>query len=187
MRVDRKAILIILILLSVFSIHCFAAIPPEQTTLDIHQVSAVSADPEITKEEIAAMIPTDIPDGSSEGTVSKMVLDKSLKAALKSDFVKNSSVKHTADSLKEGLNTEMAIGGSPTDPTAIQHKFKLKVDPMQAQAKIQYSGFLNASTTYHSGDVLCEITEDYHSYKLNLSHLVNDTEQLSLLQIQWAW
>ncbi len=187
MRADLKAIFIILVLLILFSINSFAAIPSEQKMLDIYQVMPVAPEPAITQESVAAVIPTDIPVGASNSTVGKMVLDKTLKSALKSDAVKSSSLGQTADSLKDGLNTEMAIGGDPTDPTSVKHKFKVKVDPIQTKAKLQYTGFVNASATYDSGDAQFEITEDFEAYKLNLVHTTNETEDLSLVQVQWAW
>jgi hypothetical protein len=187
MRAETKVIIIILVLLGLFSVNSFAAIPPEQTNLNIYEVLAVAPHSDISEAQVEAVIPTDIPNGASSGTVSKMVLDRSLKSALKSDFIKSSPAGKTADTLKDGLNTEMALGGSPTDPTATQHKFKFKIDPIQAKGKIQYSGYLNASATYHGKDALYEITEDFHSYKLNLIHQINETEALSLVQLQWGW
>lgn len=187
MRTDYKAILVILVLLILFSINSFAAVPVEQKTLDINQVLAVAPTAKITHESVAAVIPTDIPAGSSEGTVSKMVLDKALKSALKSDFVRSSSVAQTADNLKDGINTEMSIGADPANPHATQHKFKVKLDPVQTRARVQYTGFVNASATFDSGDSKFEITEDFEDYRLNLVHTSNDTEDLSMVQVHIPW
>lgn len=187
MKANTRDLLVILALLTIFSVNCFAAIPPEQKNLDINEIAPVAPQPDITQAQVAAVIPTDIPVGATNGRVGKMVMDKALKSALKSDVVKSSSIGQTADSLKDGLNTEMAIGGDPTDPTAIQHKFKVKVDPIQSRAKLQYSGFVDASATYDSGDSKVEISEHFASYKLNISHSSNSTEDLSLVQVQWDW
>lgn len=187
MKIDFKATLIILVLLILFSINSFAAIPVEQTSLDINQVMAVAPESKITHESVAAIIPTDIPSGSSEGTVSKMVLDKALKSALKSDMVRKSSAGQAADSLKDGINTEMALGADPADPEAVQHKFKVKVDPIQTRAKLQYTGFFKAAAEYRNGDSSVEIYEDFESYRLNLVHTTNDEEALSLVQVQIPW
>ena len=187
MRADFKAIFIILGLLILFSINSFAAIPSEQKMLDIYQVMPVAPDAVITGETVAAIIPTDIPDGASGGTVGRMVADKALKAALKSDFVKKSSVGQTADNLKDGLNTEMAVGGDPLDPTSVKHKFKVKVDPIQTRARLQYTGYANVSASYDSGDAQYQITEDFETYRLNLTHTSNQTEELSLVQIEMPW
>lgn len=147
----------------------------------------VTASPIITESQVAAIVPTDIPAGATNGTVGKMVMDRALKSALKSDFIKSSSVGQTADSLKDGLNTEVAIGGDPSDPTSIKHKFKVKIDPIQERAKLQYSGYVDASASYDNGDSVIEINEHFASYTLNISHTSNDTEDLSLVQLQWAW
>jgi hypothetical protein len=143
--------------------------------------------PIITENQVEAIIPTDIPAGATNGTVGKMVMDKMLKSALKSDFIKKSSVGQTADSLKDGLNTEMAIGGDPKDPTSIKHKFKVKVDPIQERAKLQYTGYVDAVASYDKGVAVFEINEHFDMYTLNISHTNNETEELSLIQLQWAW
>jgi len=187
MKANTRDLLIILFLLTLFSVNCFSAIPPEQKNLDIHEVLEAMPQPLITESQVAAIVPTDIPAGATNGTVGKMVLDKALKSALKSDFIKSSSVGQTADSLKDGLNTEMAIGGDPTDPTSIKHKFKVKVDPIQERAKLQYSGYVDASASYDKGAAVFEINEHFDMYTLNISHTSNQTEDLSLVQLQWAW
>lgn len=187
MKADLKAIFIILALLILFSINSFAAIPSEQKMLDIYQVLPVAQDSFITQETVAAIVPTDIPDGSSEGTVGKMVADKALKAALKSDFVKKSSVGQTADNLKDGINTEVAIGGDPADPTSVKHKFKMKLDPIQTRARLQYSGYANVSASFDEGESEFKVTEDFNTYKVNLVHTSNEEENLSIVQIEMPW
>ncbi len=187
MKASIKDLILILGLLTLFSVNAFSAIPPEQTNLNIHAYIELAAPSRITNSDVAAIIPTDIPEGASEGTVSKMVLDKALKSALKSDYVRSSSVAQTADSLKDGINTEMAIGGDSNDPDAVQHKFKMKLDPIQTRARIQYSGFFNASASFDKGDSKVEIHENFDKYQLNLVHQVNDIEALSIVQLQFNW
>lgn len=187
MKANARDLLVILFLLTLFSVNCFSAIPPEQKNLDIYEVSPVTPQPTITEIQVAAIVPTDIPAGATNGTVGKMVMDQALKSALKSDFVRSSSVAHTADTIKDGLNTEVAIGGDPTDPTAIKHKFKVKIDPIQERAKLQYTGYVDASASYDKGAAVVEIHEHFDMYTLNISHTSNQTEDLSLVQLQWAW
>lgn len=187
MRTDLQAILVILVLLILFSVNSFAAIPVEQKTLDIYQIMPVTPSPKITQESVAAIIPTDIPAGASNGTVGKMVLDKAIKSALKSDLVKSSSVAQTAESLKDGINTEMAIGGDSSDPSAVQHKIKIKVDPIQTRARLQYTGYFKATAAYLDGDKQIEVYEDFDNYRLNITHISNETEDLSLVQVQIPW
>ncbi len=187
MKTDLQAIFVILVLLILFSINSFAAIPVEQKSLDIHQVMAAFPESTVTQEDIAAIIPTDIPAGSSNGTVGKMVLDKAIKSALKSDLVKSSSVAQTAETLKDGINTEMAIGGDSANPDAVQHKIKVKVDPIQTRARLQYTGYFNATAAFDAGDTQVEIYENFENYRLNITHIKNDTEDLSLVQVQIPW
>lgn len=176
-----------MLFLSLFSIHSFAAIPPEQKSFDVYDVMPVAPEPTITEIQIAAIIPTDIPNGASGGMVGKMVIDRTLKSALKSEAVKSSSIGEVAQDIKDGVGTEMALGAPSNDPDAIQHKVKFKLDPLQTRAKIQYSGIINASTSYQHGDVIYEISENFNSYQVNISHKINDTEDLSLVQVQWGW
>lgn len=187
MKANARDLLVILFLLTLFSVNCFSAIPPEQKNLDINEVLRATPPPMITENQIAAVIPTDIPNGATNGTVGKMVMDKALRSALRSDFIKKSSVGQTADTLKDGLNTEMAIGGDPTDPTSIKHRFKVKVDPIQERAKLQYSGYIDASASFDKGTAVFEINEHFDMYTLNISHTNNETEEISLVQIGWAW
>lgn len=187
MKASIKELILILGLLTLFSVNAFSAIPPEQVSLNIHAYIEATAPALITKSHVEAVIPTDIPAGASEGTVSKMVLDKALKSALKSDFIRSSSVAQTADTLKDGINTEMAIGGDPNDPEAIQHKFKVKLDPIQTRARIQYSGYFNATASFDKDDSRVEISEKFYDYQVNFVHQVNDVEALSIVQLQLNW
>src|SRR5690606_33190159 len=106
-----KLIAIIFILL-LLKIRCLGAIPTQQVVLDINAITPVAPQQEITAQDVAKFIPTSLTPTNDGSSVGLKIAKQAAKSLLKSDAIRNSSVGKTAESVKEGLSTEMSAKAS---------------------------------------------------------------------------
>lgn len=181
-------ILTVLKVTILFSPPSFAVIPDEQTVLDINAITAMALQEELTTEDIAKYIPVNMGPTDSSTDVGKRIVKQTTRTLLKSELIKNSSLGKTAESIKEGVNTEIKSAQVNEEQEEIHHKVKFKLDPLKTEAKVTYTGFFNAQSVYEldENSLKIEIKERiFEEYDFVISHDVN--EKTSLMQLRWSW
>lgn len=78
----------------------------------------------------------------------RRMMDRASRRALKSPWLKKSSIGKIADDIKHNLETNVEY----KDEKNIEHKFDFKIAAFQGQAFIQYSGFTKAQLRYDLGN-----------------------------------
>lgn len=125
------------------------------------------------------------PDESSKKVLSKMV-DNSLSYYWENSQLRYSPVGKTAEAVEKKVNLE----ANYKDENNIEHKVSFKVLAMQALAKIEYKGWVNAFLNYDMKSARAEaaLVEALSSKNdLVLSHAVTHSEQKSELSLRWKW
>lgn len=145
-------------------------------------------------EGLNKSVPAYIPPSQSESEVMKFFGDKMIQNWLSSPAVKNSSFGKAATSVEQAMKVEASIPGSPV-PTgsgekSIDHKFSFQYEALQAQAKVEYSGWAKAHFIHDSriGQTALELSEKIFKNKdLVFNHTKTTIENRSFVGLRWAW
>lgn len=133
---------------------------------------------EILPERIAA-------DETSSSFLTKMA-DNSLALYWRNSPLRYSAAGKAVEKAEKKLNLETVY----QDTHQVSHRFNFKVLAIQALAKIQYTGWVNAALNYDlkAARAAAEVTEALSDRNdLVLRHEVSNTEQKSAVSLQWKW
>jgi hypothetical protein len=133
---------------------------------------------EVLPQQIAA-------DETSQSFFSK-VADNSLNLYWRNSPLRHSAAGKAVEKAEKKLNVEAVY----QDSHQISHRFNFKVLAVQALAKIQYTGWVNAALNYDLKDAraAAEVSEPLSDKNdLVLTHEVSNTEQKSAVSLQWKW
>lgn len=148
--------------------------------------------PEKTEaKSLSDMLTVDIlPESISEGETSESFLTKVADNSL-ALYWKNSPIRYTpAGKAVETAEKKLNVQASYRDQNQVDHKFNFKVLALQALAKIQYTGWVNAALNYDlkAARAAAEVTEPLSGKKdLVLSHEVGVGESKSAVSLKWKW
>jgi hypothetical protein len=151
----------------------------------IHPIESANG---IKYADVQKMIPTDL-DPNNQSSVGQRIFDTSLKSAIDSDVFRKSSVGQTATNVEKSMQANISV--SSREPNSIKHEFKLAADPMQAQARINYSGVTNAQLSYHA----TESKMDFEwrepvamiSTDVVYNHVNTPSDRKDLMSLRWSW
>ena len=124
-------------------------------------------------------------DETSESFLSK-VADNSLTLYWKHSPLRHSPAGKAVETAEKKLNVE----ASYKDENNIDHKINFKVLAMQALAKIQYTGWVNAALNYDlkAARAAAEVSEALSEKSdIVLSHEVSKLDQKSGVSLKWKW
>lgn len=132
------------------------------------------------------ILPTQVAaDETSQSFLTK-VADNSLSYYWKNSPLRHSAAGKAVETAEKKLNVEAVY----QDENNINHRFNFKVLAIQALAKIQYTGWVNAALNYDlkSARAAAEVVEPLSDKKdLILSHEIAKGEQKSAVSLQWKW
>lgn len=95
---------------------------------------------------IDKIIPINIEPTRDGSLLFRKIVDHSLNNWLNDPAVKNSAMGRTAHNVQDTMKADMSIRSS--EPNGVDHRFRLTYLAFQNIAKLDYSGYLNASMRY---------------------------------------
>lgn len=177
---------------SVFIAAALAISPAAWATLDVNStrplvVPVTVAPSTITEKDVESIIPTDIQPTTNPNSVATRIADRSLQAWLNSPAVKASALGQTADNMQHKMAANITLQSD--EPEAVAHKFTMQVMALQAMARVQYSGWVNAVFNYdaRAAQSVIELSEKVFDKNLFVNHTSNSREDVSSVGIKWGW
>ena len=154
---------------------------------------------EYKAEDYAKFLPKNLENSQNEAYVANRFGDLALQNIFNSPQVRSSSFGQTATKVEKAMKTEVSINGAPknknkgaavsADP-GIEHKISFQVMALQAQTKLEYKGWTNATLKHdaRAKETGVEISEKvWHNKDLVLSHTKTDVEDKSSVGVRWNW
>ncbi len=176
----------ILTLIFVFSLKGLSDVDLQQThKLDLPKDIS---EPLISGETSKKLQPKTVGVGESGSSVFSKIADNSLSLIWESSNLKKTVVGQAAEKVEKNLKTEMSFTDSSANKT--QHKFSFKVLALQALAKLEYKGWLNAAINYDAkaSKTEAEVSEKIFSRQdIVISHAMTPDESKSQVALRWSW
>ncbi|KHD88976.1 MAG: hypothetical protein OM95_05790 [Bdellovibrio sp. ArHS] len=143
--------------------------------------------PKITKADVAKVIPLDLKEGDSQGTVISRIADRGFSLWFNSKMMKETALGRFAEQTQEKLKTDVVVPAK--DSQGVSHKFSFRVEAFQALAKVEYSGWLKAAFNYDAKASATDIIvkEKFRNKDLFVTHKANKSEDLSMVGVAWSW
>jgi hypothetical protein len=147
-----------------------------------------NTDDKITSKDVEKIIPTDLKETNDMNSVAARIADRGLQAWFNSPQVKESFLGQTANTVQKRMVADISIKGS-NEPQAVEHKVSMQLMALQAAAKIQYTGFLNAVFNYdaRAAESMIEFSEKVFNKDLFVNHTSSSKEDVSSVGIKWGW
>ena len=142
----------------------------------------------LTYKDVQEVVPTDMIPTENAVTVVNKIGDRLMQNWLKSEAVKASAMGKTASTLENAMKAEVKVEKSK--PEGVEHKFSFQFLALQALAKVEYSGWLNASVNYdaRASQTGIELKEKvWNSKDLFINHTVTSIEEVSSMGLRWNW
>lgn len=156
--------------------------------LDASTIHPIESTKGLKYSDVQKIIPTDL-DPNNQGGVGRRILDNSLKNALNSDALKNSSLGRTAASVQESMQTNVSMGSRESN--SVHHEFQFAADPVQVRARIHYSGLTDANLSYHAGESKTdfEMREPVRMIATDIVYNHTDVpgDRRDLMSLRWKW
>jgi hypothetical protein len=142
---------------------------------------------QITSKDVEKIIPTDLQATRDLNKVAARIADRSLQTWFNSSQVQGSSLGQTASKVQRQLASEITLKSD--EPQAVEHKFTIQLMALQAAAKFQYTGFLNAVFNYdvRAAESMVELSEKVFNKDLFVNHTSSSREGVSSVGIKWGW
>ena len=157
----------------------------EDVMLEITKVANQFKSAQVTSKDIEKFVPTDLEAGSSGSQIMARMADRSLQTWFNSEAVQSSMVGQTANSVQQTMKLDAQVKAKE-----IEHKFSMNFLALQASAKVEYTGYLNASLLHNAGAQQTDIQlseKVLNNKKLYVNHSVKPTAQLSVLGVSWSF
>jgi hypothetical protein len=160
--------------------------------------SRISAEPTLPAELVAAyeqakkMEKTDysefVPKGLSDGMNQKAALSKVADSTFKAwwdNSVRDTPVGKSVDHVEKSMKQELII----SDSTEIKHKVNFQFLPFQTTAKMDYSGYIDASLFYVASETKTgiEIFKRVFSQDLVVGHEIVPGDERNRVSLRWTW
>ncbi len=178
--------LFILFLASGLSLKTWARVDIQKTQRFILPNDA--SEPLLSAETSQKILPKNVEKGESGSTVLSEMLDNSFSFWWNNSPAKNTSLGQVADKVDKNLKTEVNFGKSEDQKT--EHKISIKLLAMQALAKIEYTGWVQAALNYDAkaAKTEAEVFENLsQNNDLVVSHTVTSVEKTSAVSLRWNW
>lgn len=143
-------------------------------------------DESLTETYAVKILPSRIASDETSGSFLTKMADNSISLYWKHSPLRHTSAGKAVETAEKKLNVE----ASYKDDNNVDHKFNFKVLAMQALAKIQYTGWVNAALNYDmkAASTAAEISEALSERSdLVISHEISKLDQKSGLSLQWNW
>jgi hypothetical protein len=141
----------------------------------------------ITEKDVEKIIPTDFKTDDDLNRVAARIADRSIQAWFNSADVQASAFGRTATTVQKKMTTDITVKSD--EPQAVEHKFSLQILALQAMAKVQYTGWLNAVFNYDAkaAESMVEFSEKVFNKDLFVNHTSSSKGDVSSVGIKWGW
>lgn len=141
----------------------------------------------ITEKDVEKIIPTDLHETSDLNYVASKIADRSIQAWFNSAHVQASTLGKTATTVQKKMSADITVKSD--EPQAVEHKFSMQLLALQAIAKIQYTGWLNAVFNYDAkaAATMVEFSERIFNKDLFVNHTTSSKGDVSSVGIKWGW
>lgn len=142
----------------------------------------------ITQKDVEKIIPTDIPQTNDMNMVAAKIADRSVQAWFNSAQVQASTLGKTATTVQKTMTANVSIKSD--EPKAVEHKFSMQILALQAMAKLQYTGWLNAVFNYDAkaAESMVEFSDKIFNKDLFVNHTSSSAKgDVSTVGIKWGW
>lgn len=180
-----KTILLFILLISV-SVNGWSKVNVSKTEKFIMPLDI--SEPLISADTTEKLQPKSLGVGESGGSVFSKIADNSLALLWDRSNIKNTTVGRAAEKIEKNLKTEMQFIDKTTQQT--NHRIAFKILAMQALAKLEYKGWINAAINYdaRAAKAEAEVTESlFKKQDIILSHAITREENKSQLALRWNW
>lgn len=159
--------------------------------VNIEQTKRLVLPVKVGAESLSDVLATEIlpsklaADETSQSFLSK-VADNSLTLYWKHSPLRYTTAGKAVETAEKKLNVEATY----KDTNNVDHKINFKVLAMQALAKIQYTGWVNAALNYDlkAARAAAEVSEALsEKTDIVLSHEVSKIDQKSGVSLNWKW
>lgn len=143
--------------------------------------------PLLTFETSRKIQPKSIGASETGSSVVTKIADNSLALWWDTSPMRNTRVGQAAEKVEKNLKTEVSFKNKKSK---LEHKISFKVLAMQALAKLEYKGWVNAAVNY---DARAAKTEAEVSEKISakqdvvVSHAISKEENKSQVAWRWNW
>ena len=141
----------------------------------------------ITQKDVEKIIPTDMQQTNDLNMVASRIADRSLQVWFNSAQVQGSVLGQTATSVQKKMSTDITVKSD--EPQAVEHKFSVQLLALQAMAKLQYTGWLNAVFNYDAKAAasMVEFSDKIFNKDLFVNHTTSSKGDVSTVGIKWGW
>lgn len=150
-------------------------------------IPAAQASDKITPSDVEKIIPTDLQQTDDINLVAAKIADRSIQTWFNSAAVQSSPLGRTAKTVQQKMTTDVTLKSD--EPQAVEHKFSFQVLALQAMAKVQYTGWLNAVFNYDAKAAasMVEFSEKVFNKDLFVNHSSSSNGDVSSVGIKWGW
>lgn len=188
--------MVIKAVLTAFTVFMVMGLVPGVTSIASARVNIEKTKKLVLPEKVGAqsmgdvlsveILPNKISDGETTESFLTKMADNSLQLYWKHSPLRYSAAGKAVETAEKKLNVEAGF----QDENKVNHRFNFKVLAIQALAKIQYTGWVNAALNYDlkAARAAAEVSEALSDRNdLVLTHEMSNTEQKSALSLQWKW
>jgi hypothetical protein len=145
------------------------------------------AEKKITSKDVEKIVPTDMQATDNMNQVAGRIADRGLQAWFNSPQVQGSALGQTAKTVQKNMATDITVKSN--EPQAVEHKVSMQLMALQAAAKVQYSGLVNAVVNYdaRAAQSMVELSEKVFNKDLFVNHTSSTHEDVSSIGIKWGW
>lgn len=167
--------------------HCLATVDIASTE-PIH-IPVDYYTPKVTSSDVAKVYPADsFKPGSDSTVIMNKFADLTVNYFVSTWTTNESSFARFAESTRNKLKADLVIPSSGRNAPA--HKFVVRVEAFTAQAKMEYTGWLNAALNYdaRSEGTAFTINEKlFSNTSISLRHETSKVQSASMISLAWPW
>ena len=156
-----------------------------EPTLPADLVQAYEDGKKMEKTDYSDFVPKDMKNDMDSRAALSKVADNTFKAWWDSS-VKDTPVGQSVDHMEKKMKQEVILSESSSE---IQHKLNFQFLPFQTTAKMDYSGYINASLFYVARETKAgiEIFQKVFSQDLVLGHESVPGDERNRVSLRWTW
>ncbi len=156
--------------------------------LDLSIIQPIESMRGLRSADVQNVIPTDL-DPNDQSHVGRRILNNTVTHAINSDSIRNSALGRTAQTVQQSMQGGVTMGSR--EPNSVQHEIRVAADPMQAQARIRYSGLTNAQLSYRATESKTDFEWREPVAAIATDLVFNHTDcpgdRRDLMSLRWAW
>ncbi len=186
LRITKNLAIVLMSILSLNSL-CHAHLDLESTQPVSFPIDNFT--PKLTNDDVSKMIPyKSLVPGSTSTEVASKIADRTLGYLFSTSQLKETALARMAEKTKEKLRSDLVL--LPEEKAGTTHKFTVQLEAFQSLAKMEYSGWLDASINYNIrvASTIVSLSEKIFSDKvLSLKHESNKDQDFSMIGLAWPW